>query len=72
MASRSPESELETGYVPQSGILNYSLVRKGEKLGKCLFGRGEGTQTEAETEGERGVGTDCRTNPHSFRLLELL
>lgn len=33
----SPESlEFETGYVPQNGILNYSLVRKSrKKLGKC-------------------------------------
>lgn len=40
------------------------------------MGRGEGTESEAETERERrgvgGVVTDCRTNPHSSRLLELL
>lgn len=79
MASRSPESEFETGYVPQNGILNYSLVRKREKLREmpCL-GEGRGhrvRQRQRGREGERGregVGTDCRTNPHSSRLLELL
>lgn len=45
LASRSPESEFETGYVPQNGILNYSLVRKREKLGKCpVWERGGDTE----------------------------
>lgn len=54
-ASRSPESEFETGYVLQNGIFNYRLVRKREKLGNCpVWGRGEGTESEAETEREGG------------------
>lgn len=45
LASRSPESEFEPGYVPQNGILNYSLVRKREKLGKCpVWERGGDTE----------------------------
>lgn len=72
MASRSLESEFETGYVPQNGILNYSLVRKREKLGNCpVWERGGDREKEREKERE-GVVTDCRTNPHSSRLLELL
>ena len=49
MASRSPESEFETGYVPQNGILNYSLVRKREKLGNCpVWERGGDREKERE------------------------
>lgn len=70
LSSRSPESEFETGYAPQNGILTIALWEKEKSWGIALFGRGEGTQSEAEA-GE-GVVMDCRTNPHSSRLLELL
>lgn len=49
------------------GILNYSLVRKREKLGNCpVWKRGGDMERRRE-----GVVTDCRTNPHSSRLLKL-
>lgn len=35
------------------------------------MGEGRGHRVR-QTLGERGVVTDCRTNPHSSRLLELL
>lgn len=74
LASRSPESEFETGYVLQDGIFNCSLVRKREKLGNCpVWKRGGDRVRQRQGEREReGVVTDCRTNPHSSRLLELL
>lgn len=63
-------SRMATGYVPQNGILNYRLVRKREKLGNCpVWERGGDREGAREKE---GVVTDCRTNPHSSRLLELL
>lgn len=51
MASRSPESEFETGYVPENGILNYSLVRKREKLGNCPDWERGGDTGRREREG---------------------
>lgn len=67
MASRSPESEFETGYVPQNGILNYSLVRKREKLREmpCL-GEGRGhrvRQRQRGREGERGGRNGLQDKP---------
>ena len=59
---------------PQNGIFNYSLVRKREKVRElpCLGARGGDTGRGGERGGGEGVGTDCRTNPHSSRLRELL
>lgn len=49
-------------------VWNSELERGGKRRKvweTSVWRGGEGTETE-------GVGTDCRTNPHSSRLLELL
>lgn len=54
---------------PHSGILRDGLVRKREKLGKSPVRRRGGDTEWGRDRGREGVGTDCRTNPHSSRLL---
>lgn len=56
--------------MPHDAMLKRSLERKREKFGRCpVWERGGDTQRE---KGVGGVATDCRTNPHSSTLLELL
>lgn len=63
LASRSPESEFETGYVPHNGILNYSLVRKREELGKCpVWERGGDTRVR-QRQRERGGSNGLQDKP---------
>lgn len=54
---------------PHSGILRDGLVRKREKLGKSPVRQRGGDTEWGRDRGREGVGTDCRTNPHSSRLL---